>query len=229
MEWHFKYSPYTYCQDNPLRYIDPLGLDTAKTPTPAPPPSVTPQPGSKPLPDVNIEPVTVIGHRPSWLKRMLNKIGKFFEGSADQTYGEPVQKPGGPGFIKTKAKITGPAINVEDLLSINPEAGKLETNPWDLTDALIETIENQNEDGETPDKDINKQNKTTNTGKPIPSNASHDDGPEDFKLNLAKRGLDSAGIVGNDTFARQFNGKIRNINTFNNSDKKSIKNFLSNN
>jgi hypothetical protein len=61
MEWHFSQTPYHYCLNNPIKFIDPFGLDTLR---------VNPDG----LPEADIDPVTITHERPNWLQRMWRRF-----------------------------------------------------------------------------------------------------------------------------------------------------------
>ena len=171
-EWHFNQDPYSYCLNNPLRFVVRYGMDTT----------------------IALQPVYCIAPKPapktpkpqSLLARVVNKIGNAMAnlthgifGPSDaalprqlgsmQNYGDQIFGPNGQG-TPDKAKVTG----------VMGELPSLEFDPLDFAAIVAEkifgkTTESQQKQEElgpvfTSDKDIKESttgDNTGNGGKPI--------------------------------------------------------------
>ena len=115
-------SPFTYCANNPINFIDAFGLDTIK--------QNNYDKGKVKKIDhdkdvVNINQVTVKGHKKSWLSKLFQSIGSWLKASpevprnvAEQPDGINLTSSAGNGFSATTAtKNSNPqSLNIDDLL-----------------------------------------------------------------------------------------------------------------
>jgi RHS repeat-associated protein len=178
MEWHTKYTPYHYCFNNPINFIDPLGLDTIKANSNEPV-----NKGDVVVLDngttvtTNIKEVTV---RPSWWERFFSSIknalsradaavqgNSTYKSASNTCFTTSSQSPNNENAKTTLHYSKILYINIDDILGIAnfshvlAPTGKVCEGPdlgVDLTQEVI---------GYISDKKINKENKTDKSGKPI--------------------------------------------------------------
>jgi hypothetical protein len=173
-EWHFNYTPYHYCLNNPIKYIDPFGLDTI-------PVNKVDWPEFDSEKDVvQLDEVTVTGKRPNWLVRTARKIGRAITEGGD---GETI--PGGINFVrsgiaidptKTTSENHVETINIDDLLRVLgfPGAGRFNRSPLDaakglksVTDAALNNTEHITSDRDIVNNHTGTAQKTDANGRPI--------------------------------------------------------------
>jgi hypothetical protein len=157
MEWHFNYTPYHYTFNNPINYLDPSGQDTTKS-------KDVVWPKFDPKNDIiELDNVSVSSKGYTWFGRLLRKIGRALKGGEGNStyqkpYGEPWTSEDGQGQENSTAKIQGPGGNIDLLLSVDPNAGRLELPGTGIerVNAALEKASEAVQEG-TPDKQITEQ------------------------------------------------------------------------
>ena len=184
MEWHFNYTPYHYCFNNPVNLIDPFGLDTI-------PANELDMNTYNPEEDVvALDEVTVTGKRPSWLVRTLRKIGRALASADGALEGDGGTQNGGIPLVtsgetysptKQTAEHPDQQLNIDDLLPAlgRAGAGRFSKSSLDAAKGLkrVTDIAKQNSGNKTSDKDIVNNNtgtaqKTNANGQPIDNNGN---------------------------------------------------------
>jgi hypothetical protein len=185
-EWHFNSSPYAYCLNNPVNYIDPFGLDTVSQTNYANGTHVDPENDVVKIDDVTCkpQPQPTPSKRPSLLKRIWNWFTSS-NSSNDGTgpgetlkYGERLTtEQGGASPTNDKAEHFGGENPIDDLLLGLPRSSIRPTpNGRNMANAINKAGKAINEiKGGTSDKDIVNSStgpaqKTNGDGQPIDNN-----------------------------------------------------------
>ena len=110
-----------------------------------------------PLPEVT---VTAKGYSPigRFLRRLWRAINNGGNNTYQKPYGEPWTSEDGQGQENSTAKIQGPGGNIDLLLSVDPNAGRLELPGTGIerVNAALEKASEAVQEG-TPDKQITEQ------------------------------------------------------------------------
>jgi hypothetical protein len=176
MEWHFNFSPYAYCYDNPVGYIDPDGMDAS--------------PGfqddwngdiarrdPKPPKPIKIDPVYVIGYtKVPWYTRVWNRFLNWLNTPDTQNNGCTwTTETGGPCSTNTQSTHWEGEYPLDDMLLwfMIPKELPLEFTGRNFPEALKYSVEGYKEVKEgTSDKKIVEEHtgtaqKTNANGQPI--------------------------------------------------------------
>ena len=213
-EWHFNYSPYHYCFNNPTNLIDPFGLDTIQAHN---------LNWSQFNPDndvILLNQVTITANKPGFIRRTFNKISRLLAKIDAGGRGETI--PGGLNLVTsgnevspTRTTTQNPneieTINIDNLLPAIGGAGA--GTLWQQSLPIINSLSKVNDfvketskDNSTSDKDIKKStgDKTDGHGKPLSQTEKRTSGDETTDtIYWINKGNDTISVAGG-----PFNGEI---------------------